>query len=215
MINAAHAADFDWHTNARQCEALLLKLGLRYEKEDLGLSPEMGDTKVRYLRNASELKPYSVNITSNGEVVDYLGRLVSTEAHKALVVVSETGQMYISRGDPSDDFRHSSFLVGRDAWFAGEIEIRNGKIIEVTASSGHYKPGKNQIFLFLTWLNHAGVRVDNLTLGFFHVDKGNDLIVAEFSEAFAIPKKNIYFIQPLMRVFRSKFLNPAQAGIFF
>lgn len=215
FISVAHAAKFDWHGSARQCDALLLQLGPRYEKEDLGLSPEMGETIVRYLRSAAELKPYGVKITSNGSVVDSSGRLVSTEFGKALFVVSQTGQMYISRGDPSLDFRHSSFLAGKNVWFAGEIEIHNGQITEVTASSGHYRPGKNQMFLFLTWLNHAGVKVDKLTLGFFHVGKENNSIVAEFSNAFSIPKRNIYFIHALQAVFRSKFINPGQSGIFF
>lgn len=59
----------------------------------------------------------------------------------AIYVLSPSGVFYTG-SHVVGQFHHSSFLEGRPVKGAGEWKVNNGKLIEITAKSGHYKPKK-------------------------------------------------------------------------
>jgi hypothetical protein len=55
-------------------------------------------------------------------------------------VISEKGKLYVGN-HVKGMVHHSSFLAGADVMCGGEMWARNGKIVFLTAKSGHYNPG--------------------------------------------------------------------------
>ncbi|MFN7938675.1 MAG: hypothetical protein U0R19_35425 [Bryobacteraceae bacterium] len=66
----------------------------------------------------------------------------------AIFVVDMEGRLYC--GDHEEGkFHHSTFLAGGAVQAAGELVAENGEIKVVTAKSGHYTPGVDQMLQFL------------------------------------------------------------------
>ena len=75
---------------------------------------------------------------------------------KYIFVVDANHILYVHR-KKKGAFHHSSFLKGRSALCAGGIVVKNGKLLVVNSSSGHYKPSK---------------KVMKRTFGYFEQEKG-------------------------------------------
>ncbi|UPR01385.1 IQ domain-containing protein IQM5 [Chloropicon primus] len=76
-----------------------------------------------------------------------------------IFVCSPEGKIYVGkkRLNPSPRFQHSSFLAGGAALAAGQMDVHRGKVIEVRAFSGHYRPKRENLLAFLQMLNDNGV----------------------------------------------------------
>lgn len=67
--------------------------------------------------------------------------------HPAIYVMDEHGRVFLSyKHGIIDDvdlskIHHSSFLAGDQVAAAGEIEVRNGILVNINKFSGHYRPG--------------------------------------------------------------------------
>ncbi|NOQ71998.1 MAG: hypothetical protein GQ574_08350 [Crocinitomix sp.] len=109
------------------------------------------EKKVKYL-NKVERKEYEIFIQRD-KVIDKNGNLFNTKncksidksgatitSNKAIFVMSETGEIFISKLDEFGVFHHSSFLSGEKIAAAGEIIIEEGIIKYVNNKSGHYMP---------------------------------------------------------------------------
>lgn len=59
-------------------------------------------------------------------------------------VISEKGKLYVGN-HVKGLVHHSSFLSGANVMCGGEMWARNGKILLVTAKSGHYNPGTEHL----------------------------------------------------------------------
>jgi hypothetical protein len=86
-------------------------------------------------------------------------------AGKAIFVLDGKGNMYATL----DAYRlgrisihHSSFLAGGPVAAAGELEVREGKIVGFTDQSGHYKPTLDLSGQFLKWLASKGALTHDL-----------------------------------------------------
>lgn len=78
-----------------------------------------------------------LNLTKNAENKSInLGREGNSNP---IFVMDLEGNIYIREG--TKDFYHSSFLKGKDVAAAGEIKIKNGKIVAINNRSGHYWAG--------------------------------------------------------------------------
>ena len=109
------------------------------EYQMLAMTPkELEECKLHY-RNE---KLYS----ANGDVVTTQGRTSKNKKDVQAFVMSKDGDLYIAthKGEFNKSgatFTHASFLGGRPAEMAGMIQInRDGKIITISADSGHYTP---------------------------------------------------------------------------
>lgn len=83
-------------------------------------------------------------------------------------VMSQGGDLYsgphfATRGQTKESARfHSSYFGGEPVLCAGEILIEDGVIREINNSSGHYRPGGNNISMMLELLMVQGVRLAQL-----------------------------------------------------
>lgn len=87
--------------------------------------------------------------TKDGKLVDGKGNLLDTSSAKSMhpgggsgkgiYVMDKKGDIYVHT-KPDFKTRHSSFTGGDSVAAAGEVEIRNGKLISIDPDSGHYRP---------------------------------------------------------------------------
>jgi hypothetical protein len=50
-----------------------------------------------------------------------------------------------------------NYGIGKDVSCAGHIKIKNGKIIDINNTSGHYRPSTDQFIVFLKHLKLKGI----------------------------------------------------------
>lgn len=108
----------------------------------------MQKLKVKYLKSTAEREPFLVHgpradggaLVQNGKPLDTSkeSSYFSGLGH-AIFVMSPDGQFYVG-SHRVNAFHHSSFLAGEDVASAGEIQAKNGRIVQITNKSGHYKP---------------------------------------------------------------------------
>jgi len=84
---------------------------------------------------------------------------------RAIFVMDNQGNLYASEAHALGDFHHSSFLAGQPVAGAGEIVVRDGKLIEITDRSGHYKPAPNFLQQVLDQLEAQGIDVSQVQRG--------------------------------------------------
>lgn len=77
-------------------------------------------------------------------------------AHTSIVVMDPNGRIYASKQNKIFLFHHSSLLAGRDVAFAGELQVVQGVIQNVTNCSGHYMPPNALSQQFVDSLNKQG-----------------------------------------------------------
>ncbi len=58
----------------------------------------------------------------------------------AIWVQGPSGRFYSSTESAKGKFHHSSFLAGHDVKAAGDWKVVNGKLMAISAASGHYQP---------------------------------------------------------------------------
>jgi hypothetical protein len=58
--------------------------------------------------------------------------------------------------------QHSSFVAGGSVFYAGELVVREGRVVAVTDKSGHYAPALRQTETALQWLRQGGVELDRV-----------------------------------------------------
>lgn len=79
----------------------------------------------------------------------------------AIFVMSEDGTIYVSKKHEPMVFHHSSFLAGGSVASAGELVVENGKLVEMSNKSGHYKLEKKLNEQLITELENKGIsRID-------------------------------------------------------
>jgi hypothetical protein len=86
---------------------------------------------------------------------------------RAIYVMDEHGNLYASLEHEYRRFHHSSFFHGGDVAAAGEMMVRDGKIMELTDRSGHYMPGRSQTQQVLDQLESQGIIIGPNHIHFF------------------------------------------------
>lgn len=125
---------------------------------------EMG-VRIQYV-DPSKRNVFRAAITRSGNLLDSQGMPLNG---KMLFVMDQEGGIYAA--PPGLQFsngkflRHSSFLAGEPAAAAGEMIVRNGKIILVNRKSGHYKPSQKANDQFLSQLQEQGVNISQIEIG--------------------------------------------------
>lgn len=101
---------------------------------------------------------------SGGLLIDAKRRPIDTAGYvthfsgpgKAIYVMSATGNLHLNSHSVGH-YHHSSLLAGIPVACAGEIEIKNGRIVWLSHKSGHYKPAREQLLQVLAMLQRRGV----------------------------------------------------------
>jgi hypothetical protein len=144
--------------------------------EETGVNPKTGGDswcfpkKVKYLNNTENLK-FKVKINNNrllnskGEFIDTLnaGTIFSGKG-KAIFVMDNKGNLFISKFQERHLFHHSSLLSGKPVSAAGEIKIIKGMIKEISIKSGHYQPSASLNQQILLVLKEYGVETKNIKM---------------------------------------------------
>jgi RHS repeat-associated protein len=127
-----------------------------------------GDDVVCEYLDENQRKAYEVTVDNGllaykggpnkGQLVDTrnMSSLHSSNP-SAIFVMSSEGSIYLgSHGQPGS-FHHSSFLAGSNVASAGEMVVHDGKIVEVSNTSGHYKPAQSLNDQIFTELDDKGM----------------------------------------------------------
>ena len=123
-------------------------------------------THVEYL-DAAERQKYELFVQdgllvdSNGNLFDSYGDS-GTGNGSAIFVMDPQGRIYASNSPMMGEFHHSSFLSGAEVASAGEIEVINGRIVDITDRSGHYKPDPEHMEQFSNELAGRGADLSAL-----------------------------------------------------
>ena len=72
---------------------------------------------------------------------------------KAIWVQGPSGRFYSSNESKVGKFHHSSFLAGREVKAAGDWQVDQGKLVTISATSGHYRPPLEALWGALVDLN--------------------------------------------------------------
>ncbi|MCI3206171.1 MULTISPECIES: hypothetical protein [Pandoraea] len=143
----------------------------RHAGEDRGVSFE---SKVMYLKPA-ERSQFKVSV-QDGLMIGADGRPIDTRdasrrpgktPERAIFVMDRHGDIYLSKTFRKGLFHHSSFLAGQPVAAAGDIRIENGKVTDVSRTSGHYQPTSRHLQQFVDHLTNLGVPAT------FHVHDSN------------------------------------------
>jgi hypothetical protein len=133
-----------------------------YHNENLPTAEGEG---VRYL-NAVERQAYRVSVSGDGRILDSKGAPFDTSQAKtvranepnghAIYVMDRDGNIFISNIQEKRRFHHSSLVAGEPVLAAGEIEIRDGRVLYIDNQSGHYFPVALHTRQFLKRLRELG-----------------------------------------------------------
>lgn len=129
---------------------------------------QLEKNRVAYLKGRGNRKPYLIRF-HRGRVYAANGHRFHTGDHStafsgkgwAIFVMSPTGHIYSGSHDVGK-FHHSSFLSGGPVLSAGEWVVHKGKVLAVTAKSGHYKPSLHMFYQMLNKLKRNGVKLNGV-----------------------------------------------------
>ncbi|CAG8610926.1 1117_t:CDS:2 [Paraglomus brasilianum] len=90
-----------------------------------------------------------------------IGRSDNEEDEKWIYVTDCRNRLYIGK-KTKGHFHHSSFLAGGAIRAAGGIQIRNGKLEELTPKSGHYKPAQQHFSALVNRIREQGINLEDV-----------------------------------------------------
>ncbi len=94
-------------------------------------------------------------------------------------VISEGGKLYVGN-HVKGMVHHSSFLAGANVMCGGEMWARNGKILFITAKSGHYNPGTEHLSWALRVLETCVDNYDDIKVMAWRRNTSRLLLVAPY-----------------------------------
>ena len=136
--------------------------------------------KVKYLHDPAERERYAVRpgpvwLDADGQPFDTTNMVSKASGPGfAIFVMDLDGRVYAG-AHRVGLFHHSSFLAGGEVAAAGELQVRNGTLLSVTAKSGHYFPGERETEIFLRELDAAGAVLTGVQVKIWRMnpDAGN------------------------------------------
>jgi hypothetical protein len=87
---------------------------------------------------------------------------VSGDDNRAIFVMDEHGNMYASTYQKAGDFHHSTLSNGQPVAGAGEIQVHDGKLVDITDQSGHYRPSQSMTNQVTSTLQGQGANMDGV-----------------------------------------------------
>lgn len=168
VFGVASEADFFSRFDEARRKKALTSIG--WSPSDIAELEATHKSKVHYVNDEAERAEYVLNLgptmtqgtaTAPYDTKDNFANGVG-QGH-SIFVMDLNGVFYAGR-HKIGVFHHSSFLGGGDAASAGTLKVTGGKLVQVTAKSGHYAPGEKSIKLALMELKARGVSLSGVTL---------------------------------------------------
>lgn len=94
--------------------------------------------KVPYL-SQKQSEDFKVHF-KNGLIYNAFGELYHDDFKQSNFVVDKDGQFFLANEDEFENLKHSSFLSGKAVAGAGEMIVKQGRLILLSNFSGHYLP---------------------------------------------------------------------------
>lgn len=114
--------------------------------------------RIRYL-SPKEREQFEVVINNGNLVYKQNQQPVDTpERSHWIFVMSTSRNLYVGQ-KMKGTFQHSSFLAGAATIAAGKLEADNGILKSISPISGHYRPSKENLETFISFLVENGVDV--------------------------------------------------------
>jgi hypothetical protein len=79
---------------------------------------------------------------------------------RAIFVMDGNGNLYASMDQEVGRIHHTSLLAGQPVVGAGELEVRDGRVVAMTDASGHYRPEPEHNDRVLQSLRDQGLQTD-------------------------------------------------------
>lgn len=124
-------------------------------------------TVVRYLTD-EERAGHLLHVR-DGLLVDVEGRPLDPDLanhpHRngfAMYVLAPDGRVYYTFDHVQGAFHHSSLLAGAPVAAAGDMTILDGRLLEISNSSGHYRPPPRSLDQILDRLREMGVELEGV-----------------------------------------------------
>ena len=137
----------------------------RYQGEELG--PR---ATIRYITDENERAAMKLYV-HNGLLTDQQGRLLDPATDQfprrdglAIYVMDLQKQIFISFDHEQNRFHHSSILAGQPVLAAGDMTIVQGRLLELSNSSGHYRPAPQSLNLVIQQLRSLGVAMESVKI---------------------------------------------------
>jgi hypothetical protein len=83
---------------------------------------------------------------------------------RAIFVMNSRGELFASNYQERGKFHHSSLAGGQAVAAAGELQVTDGKIVDITNNSGHYRPGDDHTQQLVDVLQAKGVDLRGVTV---------------------------------------------------
>ncbi|KAF3630645.1 putative beta-fructofuranosidase, insoluble isoenzyme 1-like [Capsicum annuum] len=154
-------------TNSGQPFFFWLDLG-DGKKVDLDECPrsKLQKQSIKYL-GPQEREHYEFIVAEGKIVHDKTGNLLDTTeglpGAKWIFVMSTSRRLYAGE-KKKGMFHHSSFLAGGATLAAGRLVVKDGRVMSISAYSGHYRPTEDRLDSFLSFLNENGVNLDEVEI---------------------------------------------------
>jgi hypothetical protein len=112
-----------------------------------------------------------VVVDQNGQLRHIDGSVVDTRQAKsewtqgggrAIFVMDPHGNLYVSYEHSAGKIHHSTLSSGQPVTGAGELKVIDGRLIELTGNSGHYRPLRTNTRNVLAELADQGIDVGSI-----------------------------------------------------
>ncbi|KAK6778523.1 hypothetical protein RDI58_025241 [Solanum bulbocastanum] len=121
---------------------------------------------IKYL-GPQEREHYEYIVAEGKIVHEKTGYLLDTTkglpGAKWIFVMSTSRRLYAGE-KKKGMFHHSSFLAGGATSAAGRLVVKDGRVMSISAYSGHYRPTEDRLDSFLSFLNENGVNLDEVEI---------------------------------------------------
>ncbi len=128
-------------------------------------------TVIRYLDQAERAE--HVLVVKEGLLYDSRGRRLDPQVDEsgneersgfAIYVMTGDGTVYVSFDHKQGSFHHSSLVGGAPTACAGDMTVVEGELLELSNSSGHYRPPAKCLDAVSTVLTEKGLDMSKVTI---------------------------------------------------
>lgn len=144
--------------------------GMFDSETDPNRNPFIGQSVERW--PAEEIEKHRIVVDQDGLLRHIDGRLFDTrdailwnnEGGKAIFTMDSHGNIYASLEQERGRIHHSTLSSGRPVAGAGELEVIDGRLTEITGNSGHYKPLRSNTQSVINELGGRGVDMSSVSI---------------------------------------------------
>ena len=125
-----------------------------------------GIDPVFYIRE-NQIHQYEVKF-DGGKLLDHEGKIINSYQWNlpSLYVITEDQKFYLSLYQKHNQFHHSSISGGKKVLSAGQILVKDGKVIAIDRQSGHYFPTDEHLQFAKRYLEQHGIDVSKAKTGY-------------------------------------------------